>query len=32
MTYQDAKGKVVYGGKPMGAAPKSKAIKPRKKR
>ena len=32
MTYQDAKGKVIYGGKPMGAAPKSKAIKPRKKR
>src|SRR3954463_3631483 len=26
-TYQDAKGKVVYGGKPMGAAPRSHRVK-----
>jgi hypothetical protein len=31
-TYQDAKGKVIYGGKPMGAVPKSKALKPKKKK
>jgi Tannase-like family of unknown function (DUF6351) len=26
MTYQDAKGRVVYGGRPLGAAPKSKPL------
>ncbi len=29
-TYQRADGKVVYGGKPLGAAPRSKAIRPRR--
>ncbi len=31
-TYQDAKGAVVYGGKPLGAAPKSRAKRFKKKR
>ena len=30
-TYQRANGSVIYGGKPMGAAPRWKAIKPRKR-
>jgi Tannase-like family of unknown function (DUF6351) len=32
LTYQDAKGNVVYGGKPMGPAPKSKPVRAKKKR
>ena len=31
-TYQDAKGGVVHGGKPLGKAPRSVVVKPRKKR
>jgi hypothetical protein len=27
LTYQNAKGKVVYGGKPLGAAPRSRRVK-----
>jgi hypothetical protein len=30
-TYEDLKGNVVYGGKPLGAAPRSKAVAPRRK-
>src|SRR4051812_34046072 len=30
MTYQRANGKVIYGGRPLGAPPRSKAMKPRK--
>jgi hypothetical protein len=29
-TYQDADGNVIYGGKALGAAPKSKAVAPKK--
>jgi hypothetical protein len=28
MTYQDAQGKVIYGGRPLGAAPKSRVLHP----
>ena len=31
-TYQDAKGRVIYGGRPMGRAPRSKPLKPRSRR
>ena len=30
-TYQDAKGDVIYGGKPLGPAPRSRAMMPKKK-
>jgi hypothetical protein len=30
LTYQRANGKVVYGGRPLGAAPRSRALKPHK--
>src|SRR3954470_20250344 len=30
MTYQRANGKVIYGGRPLGAPPRSKALKPRR--
>ena len=29
-TYQDARGNVIYGGKPLGAAPRSRAIAPKR--
>jgi hypothetical protein len=32
LTYQDAKGKVVYGGKPMAAAPRSHRVKAKRGR
>jgi hypothetical protein len=31
-TYQDAKGNVIYGGRPLGAAPRSHAVAPRRSR
>jgi hypothetical protein len=31
LTYQRADGKVIYGGRALGAAPRSKALKPRRK-
>jgi hypothetical protein len=32
LTYQNASGKVIYGGRPLGDPPRSKAIKPRTRR
>jgi hypothetical protein len=31
-TYQDAKGNVIYGGKPLGGAPRSRAVVPKRAR
>lgn len=32
LTYSDAKGNVIYGGKPLGPAPRSKALRPPKRK